>query len=102
MANRVLQYLSRPCPCSAASDVLAAVKIECSRIEAATEQAVEFCVPGVMQYLDGERTIQVFIVAAPDDCEIGEDLAAFVVVQLRGISRELAAAAARLEGTVQS
>lgn len=74
--NRILQYI---CPCAAIARRLDALRDECQRIEAITENAVEFCIPSLARYLDGDRDVHLLLLAEPSEAVISDDLDRFAL-----------------------
>lgn len=108
MSNRILAYLSRPCPCCSElrqiERQLDRAAIEAERIEALAGGVFEYWIPDASRVLkprpDDEDDVGVRIVLLTESRSAGldEDLRAFTIAELRGLAAELIAAADRIGG----
>jgi len=88
--NRILEHLSP-------AAVFDALRLDCERIEAAADHAIEFVVPSMDAYHMGDRAVRVFLTSDAPEAAIGDDLTAFAIEHLRERAGEMLAVANRLE-----
>jgi hypothetical protein len=98
--NRITNAFEKPkCRCRLIRRRLRKLAAECNAIETIAS-CVEFIVPGAESYARGKREVGMFVNLKADKAKCGDDLKLFAAQQLRAMSRELAGAAERLEGSV--
>jgi hypothetical protein len=106
MANRILAYLQRPCPCCRSLQTVQAkldrAAIAAETIETLIGDVAEFWIPDASRVLapkadDDEVGIRLVILDEPRIADLDEPLDVFAIGELRRLAGDMLAAADRLE-----